>query len=948
MQGWVTLALLLSLGVERSLGQNGVGELPVPRGLTLNPDLPAQTLSLTWQSDSSLFDLEIFHTELMNVVLNETVAVKTDPVTGLHSWTWHSPLPLECTSHSAHIRARNQQSVSQWSPLQTIPGSDIPEKSESNMFPQDKVVPVGSNMTFCCIVKEKEDFKEIMYGRQEMSATRLSRRTYAITATNQPVSGNTGTNVICCSQRLTLTGAVVFVGYPPGDEGLVCETRDLASAECSWKKGRDTGLRMRRSRTKYTLNGRDCLEANERKRWWCSSKAWEQSWTLVARNPLGTVQLTDLAQLTDRVHLLAPVNVTAVEVKAWSATLQWSWSVAAYKKLEMVCQLQLFAHELNSTRNYSGPALSSVVLESLWPDVDYTVTLYCGSKHGFWKWGDKSAPYRIHTKMDRPDALDVWMWMDSSNTGRVFWKPLSVRKSHGALVGYEVSQSSAEEDGWTPVSLPPGNFSYPIILNNGSDITVAVAARNPAGLSQPSTVTTPAYRADSQLSMSELLSTNGSFVLSWQPNANASRGYAVEWVPTGCSGLCPVDWKKVPESDNSFTLNSGDFTDYSFLLISDSLVAGVRYTVSVYALSTGAPTLLQRWQGYSQEMTPSQSVRELLPNQSGSDVLLSWKATAMENQRGFIRGYTIYLANAAHLELIANISDPEVQSYRVKGLSLSSYKFVVKAYTSAGEDAGATVAIKMEMDTADMLFVGILVPLGIMFCCLILISICCYKKREWVKKAFYPEIPGPKVPGDWSSPQGPLDVKPSPHSLVHIVESPEWDFTKEGLFPVPEEEEESENDNIEVDADSDEPALLRYYNQVVGDGSHGNQVSDSSGSSNTSVDSTQTEITYAGIQSPTSSQGACGGGGYRPQMQSVIGPAEPQIEFEADFQDDGLHAGYKPQCSWQLDSPEAENFSGSLGSPTSVTSSQFLIPESSEEKPQPSNTWFHNFLSGKS
>uniref|UniRef100_A0A8C1H2Z4 LIF receptor subunit alpha a n=1 Tax=Cyprinus carpio carpio TaxID=630221 RepID=A0A8C1H2Z4_CYPCA len=855
MQGWVTLALLLSLGVGCSLGQNGVGELPVPRGLTLNPDLPAQTLSLTWQSDSSLFDLEIFHTELMNVVLNETVAVKTDPVTGLHSWTWHSPLPLECTSHSAHIRARNQQSVSQWSPLQTIPGWDIPEKSESNMFPQDKVVPVGSNMTFCCIVKEKEDFKEIMYGRQEMSATRLSRRTYAITATNQPVSGNTGTNVICCSQRLTLTGAVVFVGYPPGDEGLVCETRDLASAECSWKKGRDTGLRMRRSRTKYTLNGRDCLEANERKRWWCSSKAWEQSWTLVARNPLGTVHLMDSAQLTDRVHLLAPVNVTAVEVKAWSATLQWSWSVAAYKKLEMVCQLQLFAHELNSTRNYSGPGLSSVVLESLWPDVDYTVTLYCGSKHGFWKWGDKSAPYRIHTKMDRPDALDVWMWMDSSNTGCVFWKPLSVRKSHGALVGYEVSQSSAEEDGWTPVSLPPGNFSYPIILNNGSDITVAVAARNPAGLSQPSTVTTPAYRADSQLSMSELLSTNGSFVLSWQPNANASSGYAVEWVPTGCSGLCPVDWKKVPESDSSFTLNS------------DSLVAGVRYTVSVYALSTGAPTLLQRWQGYSQEMTPSQSVRELLPNQSGSDVLLSWKATAMENQRGFIRGYTIYLANAAHLELIANISDPEVQSYRVKGLSLSSYKFV---------------------------------------------------------------------------------VKPSPHSLVHIVESPEWDFTKEGLFPVPEEEEESENDNIEVDADSDEPALLRYYNQVVGDGSHGNQVSDSSGSSNTSVDSTQTEITYAGIQSPTSSQGACGGGGYRPQMQSVIGPAEPQIEFEADFQDDGLHAGYKPQCSWQLDSPEAENFSGSLGSPTSVTSSQFLIPESSEEKPQPSNTWFHNFLSGKS
>ncbi|XP_056110796.1 LIF receptor subunit alpha a [Rhinichthys klamathensis goyatoka] len=936
MQGWVILALLLSLAVLRSRGQNGLSGLPVPHGLTLQPDLPAQTLSLSWQSDSSLFDIEIFHTELMNVVLNETVAVKADPVTGQRVWTWCSPSPLECTSHSVQIRARNQQSVSQWSPLQTIPGSDIPERSESYMYPQDKVVPVGSNMTFCCIVKEKYNFKEIMYKGQKMSATRLSRRTYAITVTNQPASANTGTNVVCCSSILTLTGAVVFVGYPPGDEGLVCETRDLASAECSWKKGRDTYLRRKINRTNYTLNGRDCLEANEGKTWLCSWKVWEENWTLVARNPLGTVRLTDSAQLSDRVHLLAPANVTAVEVEAWNATLQWSWPVAAYKKLEMICQLKLIGHELSSTRNYSGTGLSSVMLEGLWPDVDYTVTVRCGSKHAFWKWGDESAPYSIHTKMDLPDALDVWLWMDSSDTGRVFWKPLSARKSHGALVGYKVSQSSAEEDGWTPVSLPPERLNYPIILNNSSDITVAVAAQNPAGLSQPSAVTTPAYRADSQLSVSQLLGTNGTFELSWQPNANASTGYVVEWVPTGCRGLCPVNWEKVPESDSSFTVKP------------DSLEEGVRYTVSVYVLSAGAATLLQRWQGYSQEMIPAQSVGELSANQTGSDVLLSWKASAMEHQRGFIRGYTIYLANAARLDLVANISDPEVRSYRVKGLPLSSYKFIVKAYTSAGEDTGSTVAIKMEMDTADMLFVGILVPLAAMFCCIILISICCYKKREWVKKAFYPEIPGPKVAGDWSSTQGPLDVKPSPHSLVHIVESPEWDFSKKALVPVPEEEEEFESDNIEVDTDSEEPALLRYYNQVVGDGSHSNHLSDSSGSSTASGGSTQTEVTYTGIQSPSSSQGVCDGGGYRPQMQSAADPDEPQGEFEADFQDDGLNTGYKPQCSWQLDSPEAENLSGSLGSPTSVTSSQFLIPESSEEKPQSSSTWFHSFLSGKS
>lgn len=48
----------------------------------------------------------------------------------------------------------------------------------------------------------------------------------------------------------------VIAADPPGDEGLVCETRDLASAECSWKKGRDTHLKRKINHTKYTLNGR--------------------------------------------------------------------------------------------------------------------------------------------------------------------------------------------------------------------------------------------------------------------------------------------------------------------------------------------------------------------------------------------------------------------------------------------------------------------------------------------------------------------------------------------------------------------------------------------------------------------------------------------------------------------------------------------------------------------
>lgn len=933
MEANTPLLVLLTLHLTLCLTHAGPA---VPRSVSLQQDISSQSLSVTWESDSTLFDIEIFRTELMENILNETVSAAVDPVSGRRGWTWRSVVPLQCTSHSVRIRAREEAGVSEWSPLQIIMGSDIPDKDQAQMYPQDRVVPVGSNVTFCCIIPERQQFHSIQYKHLNMEATKLSRRSFAATVTNLPKSNASGTNVICCSQSNTiLYGAVVFVGYPPGDEDLVCETRDLQKAECSWRKGRDTSFWRKKLLTTYTLNGRRCNEASrEVKR--CVSERWENSWTLTAANTLGAVQLNDSAPITDRVRLVAPVNMVAVP-QAWNSSLQWSWDVQAYKTLDMVCQVQITTGGRSDTRNFTGVGLSAVLLDGLRPDVQYSVSVRCASQLRFWKWGDWSAPYSIHTLMDRPEAPDVWAYMDSETTGQILWKPVSVRDSHGALVAYEVYQKDGEEeDGWRILSLPPSASNLSITLSNGSsDVIVAVAARNPVGLSQRSAMFVPEFRAGSQLPMSELVGNNGHLELTWQ-RSNASRGYAVEWVPVDCAQRCTVQWKKVPE------LNS------STIVQSDSLEAGVRYTLSVFALSDVGTDLVQRHHAYGQELVPDHSVRALSAQQSGQNVLLSWKPAAVSSQRGFIRGYSIYLTKASQLQLIANVTDPSARSYTVLGLSLGSCKFTVKAYTSAGEGGGATVAIKIESDS-DMLVLEILVALGVMSCCLIVISIFCYKKREWVKKAFYPEIPGPKLTGDWSAPPAPLDVKPPPHSLVHIVESPEWESGKKGLFPVPEEESYaggSADENAEADTDSDEPALLRYYNQLVTDGTRSNHGSDTSGSSIGSVDSAQTQVTYTGIQSPTSSQWAPSYG-YRPQMQPAEGAEEQAAGSETEPHPESPSIGYKPQCSWQPDSPGAENFSGCLGSPTSVTSSQFLIPETAEEDPEPSGTWFQNLLSGK-
>lgn len=92
-------------------------------------------------------------------------------------------------------------------------GSDLPSNDGIQVYPQDRVVPVGANTSFCCIMEEGKLFVGIYYGTTKMNVTRLSRRTYATTAVNQRPSHNSGSNVYCRSNsQQDLSGTVVFVG----------------------------------------------------------------------------------------------------------------------------------------------------------------------------------------------------------------------------------------------------------------------------------------------------------------------------------------------------------------------------------------------------------------------------------------------------------------------------------------------------------------------------------------------------------------------------------------------------------------------------------------------------------------------------------------------------------------------------------------------------------------
>uniref|UniRef100_A0A8C7ZZD4 LIF receptor subunit alpha a n=1 Tax=Oryzias sinensis TaxID=183150 RepID=A0A8C7ZZD4_9TELE len=930
---------------------------PVPKQVSLSADLSVKELTISWFGGAaSTFDLIILRTEFNTSVFYDTISATINQASGRHEWKWTSAEPLECTSLSVRIRSRDGLATSEWSKINTFRGRDLPSINTLQMYPQDRVVEVGSNMTFCCIVEEGKTFKEMLYGNTIMNVTRLSRRSYATTLVNVEPTGVSGSNIVCRLKDLSLTGAVMFVGYPPLPSDFVCETQDLKSAECHWKEARDSHLTGERRRTRYSVNSRNC---NVDSQLTCRLPLWDGNWTLMAENSLGHYSLSDSAELIHRVRPVAPVNLSSI-ANAWNATVIWQWTYESYFTLDLNCQVESTNHESKTLHVFSGVGLRSVKLSGLHPDQAYTVRVRCGDQKYFWKWGDWSQTFSFKTQTDVPDPPDVWMWMNKDRTGLVVWKPLDYQQSHGRVTGFEVTLWNPEDVEQHTQILPPNTYSVQVNLTEMASLGVnkkvfaTVVVKNIKGASPPSRV--PLRFIDEQpLVLSKPVFTNNGFFLFWQQNATNTCNYLVEWLDTSCEHDCPVKWIRVAAGSTNVSIESENFKP------------GVRYNFSLYSCPSDSPQLIKRWQGYTQELVPSRSVPLSVKSQD-SKVVITWGEIPLSDRRGFVLGYNVYISNGSELALLANLSSSEMRRYVVKGLSVGNYKFTVKSYTSAGEDTGSTASITLEPFT-DALILEMLGALGTITILLIIVTFICYKKRNWVKKAFYPDIPEPKLPGDWSRLQGPLDVRPSPHSMVHIVEKPERDFNKETLVVIPEEEEYFEKDEP---VDTDEPMSLRYYNQVVDDRPIRPRFPGSSASSASSLDSGHTDVTYTGIQTSGSSlvfqpdpQGSSEeqppevvryDGGYKPQMHPKVLSDDVVLKSSNPFQESeaASSVGYKPQCSWHLDSPtdtaETGSLAPSLGSPTSVASTQFLLPDGDgdeKNKQQPSSaaaTWFSNLL----
>ncbi|XP_035245574.1 leukemia inhibitory factor receptor-like isoform X2 [Anguilla anguilla] len=903
---WVLCTLYFVLSLQGNHGSDATLGLTMPHAVELEIDWVGLRISVCWKLDhfptvnnlteSLLFDIEVLQNE--DVVHN--VTTEADPLLKKGRWCWTSRTPLECPPHSYRVRSRRLDHTSQWSPKLTVDETAVPSREPVQVYPVEKVVAVGSTVRFCCIVGRGRALTDIKYNNEVVDATPIGAQSYMVALRNVTATKSSA-NAVFCSHNDTnpdTTGSSLFVGYPPGDCALVCET-DLESVECQWDPGRQTKLSGNR-RTTYTLNGRNCSQANQvRKpsfRCKLGKGLCERNRTLKASNPLGSLVLTDTADLNHRVRLQRPFREPSAEVNAWNASVQWRWplaSVRAHEELHLLCQVQLMHSGLTNTSNYTGRWLSELVLRDLQPGTNYSLQIRCGTQQNFWKWSDWSF-FKFKTKEDRPGALDVWMQMNSSHSALILWRPLSASESHGRIRGYEVSWDSSLR-GRRSSKLPPEKHS--LLLQDMGHGVVTVTAFNGAGSSPPSSVGF-AELAGGTASVSRIPGSGGGFNLSWPASANATCGYAVEWSPAHSGRGRTVEWVRVPAQRTWARIPPECFT------------AGLKYSLSIYSCSQGILELLARREEYSEERAPDQPVQNLQVKQSGSEVRLRWDGVPLEGQRGLIRGYSVHRASASGL-VSENITDPEARGYAVRNLPLGHYTFTVRAFTAAGEGSGAVVSIQLS-PYSDSLICVILISLGTMACVLILTTVTCYRKRKWMKEKFYSDIPQPKLSHNWAttpilSYQGmePMHIPyDSIEIMSHLAENSGVDHGEEkgGCWFPP-------------DTDSSCPPYIGCYQQAPGRRSYGCVPPAPLAPPAPSLETRRTGVTYTAVCTPLM------------PTQGVPPPVEykPQISAPPHALPLWADDGYQPHPRHCPGSPGVESLDPSLDTPTSANSFTFLL-----------------------
>ncbi|XP_036702832.1 oncostatin-M-specific receptor subunit beta isoform X2 [Balaenoptera musculus] len=721
-----------------------------PESLKVSVNSTRQRLHLQWtvhslayhQELKMVFQIQISRFKTSNVIWveNYRTTVKRNRV--LH-WSWESKLPLECAAHFIRMRSMVDDARipkpgfwSNWSSWEEADAQNSLGHDPLFVFPKDKLVEEGSNVTICYVSRIHQDNISCYLEGVQIYGERLDRSVSAFELKNVSFIRKKGTNVFCkVDQGGALGGIVLFVSKvleEPKD--FSCETQDLKTLTCTWDPGSDTGLSKQPSQS-YTLfesfSGKKTLCKHRN---WCNWQVAQDSqetynFTLVAENYLRKRSVSILFNLTQRVHPMTPYNLFPKNVRATNATMTWKVHSIGNNST-LLCRLELLAE------------------------------------------GKVIQQHNVSIKVNAPsEAPDVWrnMKMVSGHpTVSLFWKPLSKVHANGKILFYNVIVENLDKPSRLEVlSIPAPARSTELTLDQCS-YQIHVTAHNNVGPSPASVIVISGDPGNEEVESGRVNGTEDGFSVSWKPQSGDATGYVVEWCDGPQDLPCVLQWKNLGPNTTSTVISSGAFRP------------GVRYNFRIYEISAKRMAhLLEKKAGYLEELAPSDNPQVVMSNLTSHSFTLSWKDYSTESQPGFIQGYHVYLKPKAGEQCPPafektvlpedsvcckhTIDNPEQKTFVVENLQPESiYEFFVTPYTSVGEGPLDAFTKITTPDEYSHILIRIILP---MIFCVLIVMIICYLKRQWLKEKCYPDIPDPYK----SSVLSLIKSKENPHLTIMNV-----------------------------------------------------------------------------------------------------------------------------------------------------------------------------------
>ncbi|XP_061636120.1 interleukin-23 receptor isoform X2 [Phyllopteryx taeniolatus] len=498
-------------------------------------------------------------------------------------------------------------------------------------------------------------------------------------------------NLLCKLRKDGLTyivgGLDLRGGRPPDKpENITCATTLRSHlVECWWRLGRDThvptsynvSLSSGNSTWYWTSEAdklvlpRAVLDVNER-----------YQLAVSAHNRFGRSQSDPFSLEHKDILIPETPRITHVyfgKSSTLAAVLRWETPDDS-SQLTATVRLQPDNSSSWDAREATRLGRDEVRVDGLEPLVDYHLQIRMCTTTGVRKCSKWSPAMMRRSPGKGPSQpLHVWRILSNHKTSSlqnvtVLWKAPHPESYSGQVEGYKLvlgrgptawevmcAASLSQFSLLVPADLPPLCVSVVTSYGMSPPASVPLALSGDPG---------PAVRL-------AVPAANGSALLvSWEwtkPRAPGSEElyYVLDWISVPV-GKRELGWKKVPVDQNNASITG--------------MSVGVRYNISVYSVSGGGVSMLSSILAYSGQLKPVAGPIVSVLVHRATRLLVQWEDPAVEQQRGFITNYTIYLRTLhVHSQEMPTVVAAWGRRQAWLECPEGAVAIQMSAYTSAGE-----------------------------------------------------------------------------------------------------------------------------------------------------------------------------------------------------------------------------------------------------------------------